>query len=31
VRRQISERELASYLMYPVFVDFARHHAPTAT
>ena len=26
VRRQISERELASYLMYPkVFVDFAEH------
>ena len=26
VRRQISERELASYLMYPkVFIDFAEH------
>jgi pyruvate carboxylase len=27
VRRHVSERELASYLMYPkVFIDFAEHH-----
>jgi pyruvate carboxylase len=27
VRRHVTERELASYLMYPkVFVDFAEHH-----
>jgi pyruvate carboxylase len=27
IRRRVSDRELASYLMYPkVFVDFAEHH-----